>query len=133
MNAGLMADLPSLTDRAPKGWGCSAPNLQFLTRTAACRAGAIWRRFTRMCWTAPMAKPVMFRTLDIGSDKVLPHEAAGRAELRNGLARDPRRAGQARVLRMQLQALIRAAVGRPALRHVPLCHRWTNSRMPTGC
>ena len=59
-------------------------------------------------------RPVMFRTLDIGSDKVLPYmkpqdepnPAMGWRAIRVGL--DKRG-----VLRMQLQALIRAAVGRP--------------------
>ena len=59
-------------------------------------------------------KPVMFRTLDIGSDKVLPYmkpqdepnPAMGWRAIRVGL--DKRG-----VLRMQLQALIRASVGRP--------------------
>ncbi|MFN3314929.1 MAG: putative PEP-binding protein, partial [Hyphomonas sp.] len=59
-------------------------------------------------------KPVMFRTLDIGSDKVLPYmkpqdepnPAMGWRAIRVGL--DKRG-----ILRMQVQALIRASVGRP--------------------
>jgi phosphotransferase system enzyme I (PtsP) len=59
-------------------------------------------------------KPVVFRTLDIGSDKVLPfmkpteepNPALGWRAIRVGLDRKG-------MLRMQLQAFIRAAEGRP--------------------
>ncbi|MGN6960560.1 putative PEP-binding protein, partial [Neisseria sp. P0014.S006] len=58
-------------------------------------------------------RPVVFRTLDIGSDKILPYmkrieepnPAMGWRAIRVGL--DKRG-----VLKMQLQALIRAAAGR---------------------
>src|SRR5699024_10311382 len=61
-----------------------------------------------------LGRPVMFRTLDIGSDKVLPYmkpqdepnPAMGWRAIRVGL--DKRG-----VLQTQLQALIRAAAGRP--------------------
>jgi phosphotransferase system enzyme I (PtsP) len=59
-------------------------------------------------------KKVVFRTLDIGSDKVLPYmkpqdepnPALGWRAIRVGLDKPG-------VMRMQLQALIRAAAGRP--------------------
>jgi phosphotransferase system enzyme I (PtsP) len=59
-------------------------------------------------------KRVVFRTLDIGSDKVLPYmkpteepnPALGWRAIRVGLDKPG-------VMRMQLQALIRAAAGRP--------------------
>ena len=59
-------------------------------------------------------KKVVFRTLDIGSDKVLPYmkpndepnPALGWRAIRGGLDKPG-------VLRMQLQALVRAAAGRP--------------------
>ena len=63
---------------------------------------------------AAKGKRVAFRTLDIGSDKVLPYmkpqdepnPAMGWRAIRVGLDKPG-------VLRMQLQALIRAANGRP--------------------
>jgi phosphotransferase system enzyme I (PtsP) len=66
---------------------------------------------------------VVFRTLDIGSDKVLPYmkptdepnPALGWRAIRVGLDKPG-------VMRMQLQALIRAAAGRPLSGDVPL-HR----------
>ena len=63
---------------------------------------------------AAHGKRVVFRTLDIGSDKVLPYmkpqdepnPALGWRAIRVGLDKPG-------VMRMQLQALIRAAAGRP--------------------
>ncbi|MFO1165738.1 MAG: phosphoenolpyruvate--protein phosphotransferase [Paracoccus sp. (in: a-proteobacteria)] len=113
MNAGLMADLPSLDGSGAEGVGLFRTELQFLTRTRVPRRGDLAALYAHVLDSAH-GKPVMFRTLDIGSDKVLPYmkpqdepnPAMGWRAIRVGL--DKRG-----VLRMQLQALIRAAVGRP--------------------
>ncbi len=113
MNAGLMADLPSLESSGAEGVGLFRTELQFLTRTRVPRRSELAAIYTHVLDRA-QGKPVMFRTLDIGSDKVLPYmkpqdepnPAMGWRAIRVGL--DKRG-----VLRMQLQALIRAAVGRP--------------------
>ncbi|MDQ7775233.1 phosphoenolpyruvate--protein phosphotransferase [Paracoccus aminovorans] len=113
MNAGLMADLPSLESSGAEGVGLFRTELQFLTRTRVPRRGELAQLYAHVLDSAH-GKPVMFRTLDIGSDKVLPYmkpqdepnPAMGWRAIRVGL--DKRG-----VLRMQLQALIRAAVGRP--------------------
>ncbi len=113
MNAGLMADLPSLDGSGAEGVGLFRTELQFLTRTRVPRRGELAALYSHVLDSAH-GKPVMFRTLDIGSDKVLPYmkpqdepnPAMGWRAIRVGL--DKRG-----VLRMQLQALIRAAVGRP--------------------
>ena len=113
MNAGLMADLPSLASSGAEGVGLFRTELQFLTRTHVPRRGELAALYAHVLDNA-QGKPVMFRTLDIGSDKVLPYmkpqdepnPAMGWRAIRVGL--DKRG-----VLRMQLQALIRAAVGRP--------------------
>ena len=113
MNAGLMADLPSLESSGAEGVGLFRTELQFLTRTRVPRRGELAALYAHVLDNAH-GKPVMFRTLDIGSDKVLPYmkpqdepnPAMGWRAIRVGL--DKRG-----VLRMQLQALIRAAVGRP--------------------
>jgi phosphotransferase system enzyme I (PtsP) len=71
MNAGLMADLPSLDGSGAEGVGLFRTELQFLTRTRVPRGrtgGALRPRDG-----CAKGKPVMFRTLDIGSDKVLPY------------------------------------------------------------
>lgn len=113
MNAGLLADLPSLESSGAEGVGLFRTELQFLTRTKVPRRGELAALYARVLDNA-QGRPVMFRTLDIGSDKVLPYmkpqdepnPAMGWRAIRVGL--DKRG-----VLRMQLQALIRAAVGRP--------------------
>ena len=113
MNAGLMADLPSLQNSGAEGVGLFRTELQFLTRTRVPRRSELAALYSHVLDNAH-GLPVMFRTLDIGSDKVLPYmkpqdepnPAMGWRAIRVGL--DKRG-----VLQMQLQALIRAAVGRP--------------------
>nr|WP_111301659.1 phosphoenolpyruvate--protein phosphotransferase [Paracoccus saliphilus] len=113
MNAGLMADLPSLEGSGAEGVGLFRTELQFLIRNHVPRRAELAGLYARVLDNA-QGKPVMFRTLDIGSDKVLPYmkpqdepnPAMGWRAIRVGL--DKRG-----VLRMQLQALIRASVGRP--------------------
>ncbi|MFD1883257.1 phosphoenolpyruvate--protein phosphotransferase [Paracoccus pacificus] len=113
MNAGLMADLPSLVGSGAEGVGLFRTELQFLIRSHVPRRGELASIYARVLDSAN-GLPVIFRTLDIGSDKVLPYmkpqdepnPAMGWRAIRVGL--DKRG-----VLRMQLQAFIRAAAGRP--------------------
>ncbi|AHM02567.1 Phosphoenolpyruvate-protein phosphotransferase of PTS system [Roseibacterium elongatum DSM 19469] len=113
MNAGLMADLPSLPSSGADGVGLFRTELQFLTRNKVPRRGELAALYARVM-DAAQGKRVVFRTLDIGSDKVLPYmkpteepnPALGWRAIRVGLDKPG-------VMRMQLQALIRAANGRP--------------------
>lgn len=113
MNAGLMADLPSLDGSGAEGVGLFRTELQFLVRNQMPKRGELSALYTRVL-DAANGKPVAFRTLDIGSDKVLPYmkandepnPAMGWRAIRVGLDKPG-------VLRMQLQALIRAANGGP--------------------
>ncbi len=113
MNAGLMADLPSLVSSGAEGVGLFRTELQFLTRNKVPRRSELADLYAQVMNSA-QGKRVAFRTLDIGSDKVLPYmkpqdepnPAMGWRAIRVGL--DKRG-----VMRMQLQALIRAAAGRP--------------------
>ncbi|WP_290688276.1 MULTISPECIES: phosphoenolpyruvate--protein phosphotransferase [unclassified Haematobacter] len=113
MNAGLMADLPSLTHSGAEGVGLFRTELQFLIRSHVPGREQLARLYSRVM-DAAKGKRVVFRTLDIGSDKVLPYmkpqdepnPALGWRAIRVGLDKPG-------VLRMQLQALIRAAAGRP--------------------
>lgn len=115
MNAGLMADLPSLPSSGAEGVGLFRTELQFLTRNQVPRRGELAALYGRVM-DAAGGKRVVFRTLDIGSDKVLPYmkrpeepnPALGWRAIRVGLDKPG-------VMRMQLQALIRAAQGRPLL------------------
>ncbi|WP_430449248.1 phosphoenolpyruvate--protein phosphotransferase [Rhodophyticola sp.] len=113
MNAGLMADLPSLVSSGAEGVGLFRTELQFLTRNKVPRRGELAQLYAKVMDSAG-GKRVIFRTLDIGSDKVLPYmkpqdepnPALGWRAIRVGLDKPG-------VMRMQLQALIRAANGRP--------------------
>lgn len=113
MNAGLMADLPSLTNSGAEGVGLFRTELQFLIRNKFPKRSELASLYSRVMDAAD-GKRVAFRTLDIGSDKVLPYmrpldepnPAMGWRAIRVGLDKPG-------VLRMQLQALLRAANGRP--------------------
>ena len=113
MNAGLMADLPSLRKSGAEGVGLYRTELQFLLRSTVPRRNEQADLYSRVL-DAAGDKPVTFRTLDIGSDKVLPYmkkqdepnPALGWRAIRVGLDRPG-------VMRMQLQTLLRGAKGRP--------------------
>jgi len=113
MNAGLIADLPSFEPSGAEGVGLFRTELQFLVRSRVPKRGDIAALYSRVM-DAAKGKKVIFRTLDIGSDKVLPYmkreeepnPALGWRAIRLGLDKPG-------VMRMQLQALIRAANGRP--------------------
>ncbi|CRL11879.1 phosphoenolpyruvate--protein phosphotransferase [Phaeobacter italicus] len=113
MNAGLMADLPSLENSGAEGVGLFRTELQFLVRNQMPKRSELVALYQRVLDSAG-GKRVVFRTLDIGSDKVLPYmkptdepnPALGWRAIRVGLDKPG-------VMRMQLQALIRAANGRP--------------------
>ncbi len=113
MNAGLMADLPSLEGSGADGVGLFRTELQFLVRTKMPKRAELSELYARVM-DAAKGRAVVFRTLDIGSDKVLPYmkptdepnPALGWRAIRVGLDKPG-------VMRMQLQALIRGAKGRP--------------------
>ncbi len=113
MNAGVMADLPSLEKSGAQGVGLYRTELQFLTQVKVPKRSEQAKYYSRILDSAK-GKPVNFRTLDIGSDKVLPfmkrlqepNPALGWRAVRVGLDR-------VGILRMQIQALLRASKGRP--------------------
>ena len=113
MNAGLIADLPSLEGSGAQGVGLFRTELQFLVRNQMPKRAELSALYSRVI-KAAKGQRVAFRTLDIGSDKVLsymkpadePNPAMGWRAIRVGLDKPG-------VLRMQLQALIRAANGGP--------------------
>ena len=112
MNAGLLADLPSLPNSGADAVGLFRTELQFLVQDRMPKRSDLVANYARVL-DAAAGRKVYFRTLDIGSDKVMPYmnrpdepnPAMGWRALRVGLDKPG-------VLRMQLQALIRAAKGR---------------------
>ncbi|SLN49201.1 phosphoenolpyruvate--protein phosphotransferase [Pseudooctadecabacter jejudonensis] len=129
MNAGLMADLPSLESSGAEGVGLFRTELQFLVRNQMPKRAELSALYARVM-DAAQGRRVAFRTLDIGSDKVLtymkpndePNPAMGWRAIRVGLEKPG-------VLRMQLQALIRAANGRPLTVMFPFIAQLEEFRM----
>jgi phosphotransferase system enzyme I (PtsP) len=112
LNAGLTVDLPHLTDTGAAGIGLFRTELQFMVAQNFPRTSEQYALY-RAVMDAAGDKPVVFRTLDIGGDKVLPYmrnveeenPALGWRAIRLGLDRPG-------LLRSQLRALLRAAGSR---------------------
>jgi phosphotransferase system, enzyme I, PtsP len=112
LNAGLAVDLPHLVDTGAAGIGLFRTELQFLVAPNFPRSSEQYSLY-RAVLDAAGEMPVVFRTLDIGGDKVLPYmrsveeenPALGWRAIRLGLDRPG-------LLRTQLRALLRAAGGR---------------------
>ncbi|MEL6337894.1 MAG: phosphoenolpyruvate--protein phosphotransferase, partial [Pseudomonadota bacterium] len=113
MNAGILADLPSLVQSGAEGVGLFRTELQFMIRGRLPGREIQTALYDRVM-TAAQGREVIFRTLDIGSDKILPYmkrevepnPALGWRAMRVALDRPL-------LFRMQVQALVRAARGRP--------------------
>ena len=109
---GLSVDLPHIADTGAAGIGLFRTELQFMVAPNFPRASEQYTLY-RAVLDAADGKPVTFRTLDIGGDKVLPYmrnieeenPALGWRAIRLGLDRPA-------LLRTQLRALLRAAGGR---------------------
>jgi phosphotransferase system, enzyme I, PtsP len=112
LNAGLLVDLPHIEESGAAGIGLFRTELQFMIRTAFPRTSEQLALYQAVL-DAAGDRPVTFRTLDIGGDKVLPymrtvHEenpALGWRAIRLGLDRPG-------LLRSQMRALLKAAAGR---------------------
>jgi phosphotransferase system, enzyme I, PtsP len=112
LNAGLAVDLPHIAETGAAGIGLFRTELQFMVAAQFPRASEQLSLY-RAVLDAANDKPVTFRTLDIGGDKVLPYmrnveeenPALGWRAIRLGLDRPG-------LLRTQVRALLRAAGGR---------------------
>ena len=112
INAGLNVDLPHIADTGAAGIGLFRTELQFMVAPNFPRASEQYTLY-RAVLDAAGERPVTFRTLDIGGDKVLPYmrnveeenPALGWRAIRLGLDRPA-------LLRTQLRALLRAGGGR---------------------
>jgi phosphotransferase system enzyme I (PtsP) len=112
LNAGLAVDLPHLEETGASGIGLFRTELQFMVAAQFPRTAEQFSLY-RAVLDAAGDKPVVFRTLDIGSDKVLPYmrneeeenPALGWRAIRLGLDRPG-------LLRAQIRAMLRAAGGR---------------------
>ena len=92
INAGLLVDLPHIAETGAAGIGLFRTELQFMVATAMPRISEQLSLY-RAVLDAAGDRPVTFRTLDIGGDKVLPYMRAVEEENPGArLARDPARA-----------------------------------------
>ncbi len=113
MNAGLLIDMQHLDDTAADGIGLYRTEIPFMVRSEFPDVDSQAWLYGRILDIAD-GRPVTFRTLDVGGDKVLPYveafgddnPAMGWRAIRIGLDRPA-------MLRRQLRALIQAANGRP--------------------
>jgi phosphotransferase system enzyme I (PtsP) len=112
LNAGLALDVHHLDEAGAEGIGLFRTEFQFMVSETLPRLESQTLLYRDVLETAG-DRPVTFRTLDLGGDKVLPYVAAEREEnpalgwraVRIGLDRPA-------LLRYQLRALISAAAGR---------------------
>ncbi len=112
MNAGLAIDMPHLAETGAGSIGLFRTELQFMLAPRFPRMEE-QRRFYKDVLDAAPDQPVTFRTLDIGSDKILPYmikieeenPALGWRAIRIGLDRPA-------LLRMQIRAMLKAGAGR---------------------
>ncbi|MEP9379547.1 phosphoenolpyruvate--protein phosphotransferase [Aquabacter sp. CN5-332] len=112
LNAGLLVDLPHIAETGAAGIGLFRTELQFMIASTFPRISEQLKLY-RAVLDAAGTRPVTFRTLDIGGDKVLPYmrtveeenPALGWRAIRLGLDRPG-------LLRSQLRALLRAGAGR---------------------
>jgi phosphotransferase system enzyme I (PtsP) len=112
MNAGMLVDLQHIEETGAASIGLFRTEIQFMLAPRLPKLGE-QESLYRMALDSVGGRPITFRTLDIGSDKVLPYmakveeenPALGWRAIRIGLDRPG-------LLRSQLRALLRAGSGR---------------------
>jgi len=132
INAGLLVDLPHLDDTGASGIGLFRTELQFMVAERMPTTREQQYLYEEV-FAGAKGKPITFRTLDIGGDKVLPYmekveeenPALGWRALRIGLDRPG-------LLHAQIRALLKAANGRPVKIMFPMvanCSEFDQARM----
>ena len=114
MNAGLAVDLPQLAEAGAAGIGLFRTELQFMVASTFPRAEAQEKLYRDVLDTA-RGRPVTFRTIDIGGDKVLPYFKGSAQEEENpalGWRAIRLTLDRPGLLRTQIRALLKAAGGR---------------------
>ncbi len=113
INAGLLADLPNLEPSGADGVGLFRTELRFLAANKIPTRRELAEQYSQVLDSAK-GRRVVFRTIDIGSDKVVPYlkredepnPALGWRAIRICLDKPG-------ILKMQMQSLVRGAKGRP--------------------
>ena len=112
INAGLLIDVDHFPELGADGIGLFRTELQFMVRSQMPKIDEQTDLYSKVLDNLN-GKPVIFRTLDVGGDKLLPYlktkaeenPAMGWRAIRIGLDRPA-------LLRSQLRAMVRAAAGR---------------------
>jgi phosphotransferase system enzyme I (PtsP) len=120
INAGLLFDLPHLDQSGADGIGLFRTELQFMIAATFPRLDQQTRLYKAILDAAD-TRPVVFRSLDVGGDKVLPYfrgskeenPAIGWRAIRMALDRPA-------LFRTQVRALLRAAAGRELRLMLPM-------------
>ncbi len=120
INAGLVVDLPHIEQSGAAGIGLFRTELQFMIAATFPRPGQQMEMYKAILEAAG-DRPVVFRSLDIGGDKILPYmrhakeanPALGWRALRIALDRPG-------LFRTQVRALMRAAAGRELQLMLPM-------------
>ncbi|MFN4283255.1 MAG: phosphoenolpyruvate--protein phosphotransferase [Alphaproteobacteria bacterium] len=120
INAGLEIDAAHLHDAGADGIGLYRTEIPFMVRVEYPGVEAQTELYARI-FERVKGKPVTFRTLDVGGDKLLPYfddvsdenPAMGWRAIRIALDRPA-------MLRQQMRALMRAAAGRPLSVMLPM-------------
>ena len=120
INAGLLFDLPHLDQSGADGIGLFRTELQFMISATFPRLEQQTRLYKSIL-DAAGGRPVVFRSLDVGGDKVLPYFRADKEEnpaigwraIRMALDRPA-------LFRTQVRALLRAAQGRELRLMLPM-------------
>jgi phosphotransferase system enzyme I (PtsP) len=120
INAGLLFDLPHLDQSGADGIGLFRTELQFMIAATFPRLEQQTRLYKAILDAAD-TRPVVFRSLDVGGDKVLPYfrgskeenPAIGWRAIRMALDRPA-------LFRTQVRALLRAAAGRELRLMLPM-------------
>jgi phosphotransferase system, enzyme I, PtsP len=120
MNAGLLVDMPQLSEVNAVGIGLFRTEILFMVAPSMPRAEAQEALYRSILQSAG-GKPVTFRTLDIGGDKILPYmrkveeenPALGWRAIRIGLDRPA-------LLKAQFRAILKACAGRVARIMLPM-------------
>ncbi len=120
MNAGLLVDMPHLAESGADGVGLYRTELQFMLSDTFPRLDKQTQLYSAVLKEAGN-KPVIFRTLDIGGDKVLPYlrqpkeenPAMGWRAIRMAMDRPE-------LFRIQIRAMLKAAAGRELRVMIPM-------------
>ncbi len=132
MNAGLLVDLPHLEESGAEGIGLFRTELQFMIAATMPKMNE-QRAFYASVMAAAGNRPVTFRTLDIGGDKVLPYMRTAEEENPAMGWRAIRLASIGRgLLGVQLRASSAPAPGANCASMLPMGPNWTKCGRPAS-